>query len=79
MIRGTGGLRKIRWTRPGIGKRGGVRVIYYYYDQESPVFLISAFAKNEKENLTAANLKYLTALTETLKIEIKTQRRGNSK
>ena len=79
LIRGTGGLRKIRWTRPGIGKRGGVRVIYYYYDQESPVFLISAFAKNEKENLTAADLKCLTALTETLKIEIKTQRRGNSK
>ena len=79
LIRGTGGLRKIRWTRPGIGKRGGIRVIYYYYDQEAPVFLISAFAKNEKENLTAEDRKYLSALTENLKNEIKTKRRGNAK
>ena len=79
LIRGTGGLRKIRWTRPGIGKRGGIRVIYYYYDQEAPVFLISAFAKYEKENLTAEDRKYLSALTENLKNEIKTKRRGNAK
>ena len=79
LIRGTGGLRKIRWMRPGIGKRGGVRVIYYYYDQEAPVFLITAFAKNEKEDLSAEDRKYLTALTENLKSELKTKRRGNAK
>ena len=79
LIRGAGGLRKIRWTRPGIGKRGGVRVIYYYYDQGAPVFLVTAFAKNEKEDLTADDRKYLTALIESLKNEIKAKRRGYEK
>ena len=79
LIQGAAGLRKIRWTRPGIGKRGGVRVIYYYYDQGAPVFLITAFAKNEKENLTSDDKKYLNALIESLKNEIKTKRRGDAK
>ena len=79
LIQGAAGLRKIRWTRPGIGKRGGVRVIYYYYDQGAPVFLITAFAKNEKENLTSDDKKYLNALIESLKNEIKAKRRGNAK
>lgn len=79
LIQGAAGLRKIRWTRPGIGKRGGVRVIYYYYDQEAPVFLVTAFAKNEKEDLTSDDRKYLTGLIEILKNEIKTKRRGDAK
>ncbi len=79
LIRGTGGLRKIRWSRPGIGKRSGVRVVYYYYDQRAPVFLVAAFAKNVQENLTADDKKQLTALTESLKNEIKIKRRGNLK
>ena len=78
LIRGTGGLRKIRWSRPGMGKRGGVRIIYFYYDQKAPVFLLTAFAKNEQENLTAEDKKHLTLLTERLKTEIKTKRRGDS-
>ena len=79
LIQGAAGLQKIRWTRPGIGKRGGVRVIYYYYDQEAPVFLVTAFAKNEKEDLTSDDRKYLTGLIEILKNEIKTKRRGDAK
>ncbi|MHC1759419.1 MAG: type II toxin-antitoxin system RelE/ParE family toxin [Negativicutes bacterium] len=77
LIQGTGGLRKLRWKRPCIGKRGGVRIIYYYYDQQAPVYLITAFAKNEKENLTNEDKKYLAALTAQLKIEIKNKRRGD--
>lgn len=77
LIQGTGGLRKLRWKRPGIGKRGGVRIIYYYYDQQAPVYLITAFAKNEKENLTNEDKKYLAALTAQLKIEIKNKKRGD--
>ena len=79
LIRGAGGLRKIRWTRSGIGKRGGVRVIYYYFDQRAPVFLVSAFAKNVQENLSAEDKKVLSSLTEILKQEIKTKRRGKDK
>jgi hypothetical protein len=40
VIADTGGLRKMRWTRPGVGKRGGVRVIYFYYDDFMPLNLL---------------------------------------
>ena len=76
LIQGTGGLRKIRWKRPGIGKRSGVRIIYYYYDQQAPVYLFTAFTKNEKENLTDEDKRHLAALTGLLKDEIKSKRRG---
>ena len=54
IIPGSGGVRKIRWARGGMGKRGGARVIYYYQNDRLPVFLLSAYAKNRKENLTPA-------------------------
>jgi hypothetical protein len=50
----TGGARKLRWRAAGRGKRGGVRVIYYYHNESVPLFLLSVFAKNEKANLTKA-------------------------
>jgi hypothetical protein len=50
----TGGVRKIRWALEGMGKRGGARVIYYYHSERLPVFLLSAFAKNRKANLSKA-------------------------
>jgi len=50
----TGGARKLRWKAQGRGKRGGVRVIYYYHDADMPLFLLNVFAKNEKGNLTNA-------------------------
>ena len=50
----TGGVRKIRWALEGMGKRGGARVIYYYHSERLPVFLLTAFAKNRKANLSKA-------------------------
>ncbi len=50
----TGGVRKLRWALSGRGKRGGARVIYYFHNENVPVFLLSAYAKNQKENLTKA-------------------------
>ena len=50
----TGGVRKIRWALAGKGKRGGARVIYYHHSERLPVFLLAAFAKNEKANLSRA-------------------------
>ncbi len=52
VMEGTGGFRKARVGRAGMGKRGGARVIYILRNKEFPVFLIAAYAKNEKGNLT---------------------------
>jgi hypothetical protein len=49
---GTGGFRKFRFAREGMGKSGGARVIYIYRNDQFPVFLITVFAKNQKANLT---------------------------
>jgi hypothetical protein len=50
----TGGVRKLRWAAMGKGKRGGVRVIYYYRNERLPLFLLDMYAKNVKANLTRA-------------------------
>jgi len=52
VIQGTGGFRKVRVARSGMGKRGGARAIYILRGDGFPIFLIAAYAKNEKENLT---------------------------
>jgi hypothetical protein len=52
LIVGTGGFRKIRVGRGGMGRRGGARVVYILRNRNFPVFLVAAYAKNEKDNLT---------------------------
>ena len=59
-------MRKIRWAREGMGKRGGARVIYYYHDERLPVFLLSAFAKNRKANLSRAERNAMKRLVPIL-------------
>jgi hypothetical protein len=54
LIPETGGVRKLRWALAGKGKRGGARVIYCYHSECLPVFLLAAYAKNEKANLSKA-------------------------
>ena len=54
VIAGAGGVRKVRWALAGKGKRGGARVIYYYHGELLPVFLLAAYAKNERANLSEA-------------------------
>ena len=58
---GTGGVRKIRWAGRGRGKRGGMRVIYYYGGRALPVFLLNVFAKNEKVDLSQSEKNEMKA------------------
>ncbi len=62
IIPGSGGLRKLRWAIPGRGKRGGARVIYYWAKSESQIFLLFLYPKNERADLTAAQVKLLRKL-----------------
>jgi len=64
VIPGTGGLRKIRMAAKGRGKRGGARVIYYYFTSASQIALLLAYTKNEAEDLTAAQKKILKQVIE---------------
>lgn len=59
VIPGAGGLRKVRWSRSGIGKRGGLRVIYYNLLEEGRIYLLIAYTKAKFDNLPSAFLKQL--------------------
>lgn len=70
----TGGLRKLRWGSKGKGKRGGVRVIYYFYNYSAPVFLIFIYGKNQQENLTFQEEKKLQKIASSIKEDCKNRR-----
>lgn len=53
------GLRKLRWTIPGRGKRGGLRVIYYWYKQDERIYMLLPYKKSEQVDLTSEQLKVL--------------------
>jgi RelE toxin of RelE / RelB toxin-antitoxin system len=59
LIPGTGGLRKVRIGQGERGKRGGARVIYYFYGADFPLLLLALYAKNEKADLSAGEKKKL--------------------
>jgi hypothetical protein len=65
LIPGTGGVRKLRWGLEGRGKRGGARVVYYHHSDMMPIFALTAYAKNERADLSQADrndFRRLTAL-----------------
>jgi hypothetical protein len=68
---GTGGVRKVHWTREGMGKSGGVRVIYYFHSDAVPVYLLAIFGKGERADLDATQKKQARAFVETLKASLK--------
>ncbi len=65
VIRGSGGLRKIRWSLPGSGKRGALRVIYFWSPPDT-IFMLFLYRKNEQEDLTTDQLKLLRGLIKEL-------------
>jgi mRNA-degrading endonuclease RelE of RelBE toxin-antitoxin system len=62
VIPGSGGLRKLRWAVAGRGKRGGVRVIYYWYVEVSRIYLLLLYAKNERDDMTPEQKRILKRL-----------------
>ena len=64
IIPGSGGLRKLRWSASGRGKRGGARVIYYWFVSDEVILMLFAFPKNEQADLTPDQLKQLKKLVE---------------
>ena len=64
VIVGSGGLRKIRWTMRGKGKRGGVRVIYYWIDLQERVLMPYIYPKSERDDLSQSQLKALRKIVE---------------
>lgn len=67
LIEGTGGLRKVRIALPGRGKRGGARVIYYYFASASQIVLLLVYPKSTQDNLTADQKKALRTIIENWK------------
>jgi len=65
LIRGSGGLRKIRWNLPGAGKRGALRVIYYWHPPDT-IFMLFPYRKAKQEDLTSDQLKVLRGMVKEL-------------
>ena len=59
VIPGSGGLRKLRWAASGRGKRGGARVIYFWWISDDKILLLDIYEKKTKEDLSADEIKIL--------------------
>jgi hypothetical protein len=59
IVRGTGGVRKLRWRRRGAGKRGGLRLIYYVRYQPNEFWMLTLYSKTDQDNVPAHILKRL--------------------
>jgi hypothetical protein len=67
LIKGTGGLRKMRVGFSGRGKRGGARVVYWFHSERCPIVLLALFAKNEASDLSSAERQGLMKIVELLR------------
>jgi hypothetical protein len=67
-------VRKVRFAARGKGKSGGVRVIYYFFDEENPLYAIFLYGKNEQANLTPGQKREVAAFAATLKAAAKVRR-----
>jgi len=67
LIPGTGGVRKLRFANKGKGKRSGVRVIYYFYNENNPVFLFDIYGKNQTIDLSNEDKKILYSIVKEMK------------
>ena len=73
IIRGTGGIRKMRWSGSGRGKRGGIRTIYFFHADPGAIYLLTAYAKADREDLSPADTKALSRMVAAIKNEMRRQ------
>ena len=64
LIKKSAGLRKLRWKAKSKGKRGGIRVIYYYITQDEKIYMLLAYPKSSKDDLSSKELKILRSIVE---------------
>ncbi|MES9990726.1 MAG: type II toxin-antitoxin system RelE/ParE family toxin [Candidatus Thiodiazotropha sp.] len=64
LIKGSGGLRKVRWNLKGTGKSGGVRVIYYWVVDDHHIRMLYVYPKGKQDNLTQVQVAQLKAIVE---------------
>jgi hypothetical protein len=69
VVPATGGVRKLRWSRPGMGKRGGLRILYYVQDAKGRIWLLTVYAKSARENIAAATLNTLREIADHAEID----------
>ena len=74
-IPGTGGVRKLRFGSRDRGKSGGVRVIYYFFDEENPLYALLLYGKNEQVDLTPQQKREMTTLAATIKAAARARRK----
>ncbi len=68
IIKGSNGIRKVRWSAAGKGKSGGVRVLYYWVVSREKIIFLDIYAKNEKEILSDSEMKLLRKIVEEFKL-----------
>ncbi len=75
---GTGGFRKMRWADPrrGKGRRGGLRIIYFHFESEQQIWMMTLYGKNEAADLTPSEKKALKAAVDA-DLKVRTQKRGS--
>lgn len=66
VIRGSGGIRKLRWAGQGRGKRGGLRVIYYWMTADDQILMLDIYAKGDKADLSRGEIKKLREIVKSL-------------
>ena len=66
-IPGAGGVRKLRFAAGGKGKRGGARVIYYWYGEDTPIYALLVYAKNVRTDLSPVEKKAVAAIAKAIK------------
>ena len=69
VIGGTGGIRKLRWAGSGRGKRGGIRAIYFWFGARGAIYMLAAYAKADRDDLTATDKKALARLVASIESE----------